>query len=77
MARALTNDEIEIIQTLPRAQGTVSRFTADGRGFNPVTGALAPRGTNVIYQTVYWDLSRDAAETIAALTGARLTFEQS
>lgn len=75
MARALTTDEITTIQAMPRARGTASRFTADGRGFNPITGASAARGTNVIHQTVYWDLSREAAQTIAALTGARLTFE--
>lgn len=75
MTRKLTTDEIATIAAMGGTRGTAARFTANGCGFNPVTGESTSRGSNVIYQTVYWDLSREQAHRIADLTGSNLQFQ--
>lgn len=75
MAQALTPEQIEIIKGMAGKRGTATRFTAGGRGFNPLTGELGRKGANVIYAQVYWDLSREQAKLIAEFTGSNMVFE--
>lgn len=72
MARALTMAEVREINEMGGQRGTVARFTHDGRGFDVLTGEHSPRGTNVLFQPVYWDLSKEQAKRAAELSGANL-----
>ena len=75
MARALTAAEIDEIRAMPGARGTAARFTANGGGFNVVTGAQSAHGVNVINLPVLWDVSRAQAARIAELSGTNLVFQ--
>jgi hypothetical protein len=50
----------------------IARFTKDGCGYDPETGIKLPRGTNVMYHPVFWDIDKKEAEKIAEEHGAKL-----
>lgn len=76
MARVLTKSEIdEIKKGMVQTNETKPvRFLADGCNFNICTGETMRKGTNVLYQMVYWNFSRTTANRIADLTGTTAVF---
>jgi len=44
-----------------RAKNSATRILINGQNFNIETGQALPRGTNVMYHMVYWDLTRETA----------------
>ncbi len=67
-------EEIEQLKSEIVLVGVPVRFLHEGHNLNIVTGALMPRGANVIYQTFYWRLTRDTAARIAEKLGVRAEF---
>lgn len=53
----------------------VARFTRDGCGYNLDTREILPRGVNVIHQPCHWNVSREWAESMAAIHGVRLLWQ--
>jgi len=51
------------------------RFTRNGCGYDPRTGATLPRGTNIIYHPFFWDVDRAWAHKTARDHGANLKIE--
>jgi len=52
-----------------------ARYTKNGCGYDPNLGTELPRGTNVMYHPVYWNISRGRAEEVAKEHGANLVWE--
>ena len=68
MFKALTKDHIDEIRGMPESEKCPCRFTKDGCGFNPITGKLCSRGSNVLYHPVFWTLTRGQGKRMAELT---------
>lgn len=74
----LTKEQIkEIVQELvPNREAVPVRFLYKGQNLNIETGQLLPKGTNVLYQTVYWNFSKTTALKIAKWLGCRAVFSE-
>jgi hypothetical protein len=68
--------ELEEIKAEFVQVGVPVRFLDNGRNLNIATGELMPKGVNVIYQTVYWQLARETANKIATRLGVRAVFSE-
>lgn len=75
MARTLTMAEVESIKAMGGHAVSASRFMANGGSFDILNGESTKRGTNIINQFVYWDLTREQAQRAAELTGTRLEYD--
>jgi len=58
----LNDKQVDILVAMSKGVKTAMRFFTSGHNVNIVTGSLASRGSNVLYHTVYWDLSPTAAK---------------
>ncbi len=76
LANCFSPAEIEKIKAEFVQVGVPVRFLDKGRNLNIVTGELMPKGVNVIYQTVYWRLTRETANKIATKLGVRAVFSE-
>ncbi len=74
LAEIFSPAEIEEIKAEFVLVGVPVRFLHNGRNLNIVTGELMPKGVNVLYQTVYWRLTRETANKIATRRGVRAVF---
>jgi hypothetical protein len=74
----LTDEQIAEVKAeqVPAEQAVPVRFLAGGQALNIVTGETTPRGTNVIYQTVYWNFTRETAKKIARWLSVRAVFSK-
>ncbi len=52
----------------------IVRFTKNGCGYDPTTRQTLPRGTNVMYHPVFWDVSPEAARKVAKEHNANLVY---
>lgn len=52
-----------------------ARYTKNGCGYDPLTFRTYPKGTNVMYQRVFWDIDYEAAKRVAEEHGANLVWE--
>ena len=52
-----------------------ARFTRNGCGFDPTRDRELPKGTNVIYHPVFWNIPRERAEAVAREHAANLHWE--
>ena len=75
MPRTLTMAEVEAIKAMGGSASSASRFMHNGGSFDILNGESTRRGTNVIHQFVYWDLTRAQAQRVAELTGTRLEYD--
>lgn len=78
LADVFSRDEIEALKNemVPSAAASPVRFLHDGQNLNILSGRLMQRGTNVIYQIVYWNFTRTTAEKIAAALRVRAVFSE-
>jgi hypothetical protein len=58
------------------SQGLPVRFMYKGKAMDISTGWLAPKGTNVMYQPVYWNFTRATANKIAKWLGVKAVFDR-
>lgn len=74
--RVLTPTEITQFKAERIPNGIPVRFMHEGQSVNVITGALDPKGCNIMYQTTYWNFDRKTSLKIATLTGTRATFSE-
>lgn len=75
---AFSAEEITALKAemVPSSVASPVRFLHDGRNLNIQSGRLMQRGTNVIYQTVYWNFTRATAEKIASALHVKAVFSE-
>jgi len=75
----LSNEQIVIINKAIRDENySMSsckpvRFLFKGQSLNIETGDLTPRNINVLYQTIYWNFSKDIVKKIPSFLGNDVT----
>jgi hypothetical protein len=68
-------EEINSLKTCQTQNGVQARFFYKGRTLNISTGRLAPKGTCVIVQFVYWNFDRTTAQRIAQALHVDVEFD--
>ena len=72
----LTTEQTDEIRGELIKEGVPVRFLHNGRNLSIVSGALQPKGINVMYQVVYWHFTRETANKIARWLGCRAVFSE-
>lgn len=68
MSRKLTKEQIEYFREKLVDKGRPVRFLNEkGQNVNLSTGETLPKGTLVIHQFVYWNMTEETAKEIAEL----------
>lgn len=71
----LTKDQaIEIKGEMVQTGGIPVRFLVGGQAINIVTGEAASKGSNIMYQPVYWNFTKATSKKIAKWLGAKAVF---
>ncbi len=61
----------EIIET-----GVPVRFMDNGKSLDILSGDTTKRGTNIMYQIVYWKFSKETSKKIANWLGVKVIFSE-
>lgn len=74
----LTPEQIAEVQKelVPSSQTKPVRFLVGGQNLNVENGRLLPKGVNVMYHQVYWNMPKATAEKVAAWVGAKAVFSE-
>lgn len=72
----LTPEQVKEIQGEMVRDGVPVRFMKGGESMDIVTGKTTPKGTNVMYQMVYWNFTKDTAKKIAGWLGVKPVFSK-
>jgi hypothetical protein len=65
----------EVSQEMVR-NGCLVRFMTKGMSLNIVDGTTTPKGTNVMYQTIYCKFTKETARKIAKWLNVKAVFDQ-
>lgn len=71
----LTPAQVKLYKACLVNKGLPVRFLYRGGALDILTGDVTPRGTNVMYQTVYWNFTPETAREIAAVLDVRAVFD--
>jgi len=75
-APKLTPEQVKEIQKEMVRDGIPVRFMHGGQSLNITTGETVPKGTNVMYQIVYWNFPKETSQKIAKWLGVKAVFSK-
>ena len=73
----LTSEQIEhCMRGGLTPDGIPCRFLYNGQAMNITSGALASKGSNIMYHPVYWNFTKEVAQEIADTLGVKVVFSE-